>query len=164
MAYRPLASSFAEGIGSNEFHTASGDVCPVAINVFPAGSIPACRPVTYTKMIICSIDPSLVSELSAESDLAVTLIQRFGSAANLNIHLHCRVLDSIWRAGSQMGGVLRRHSPPAPQACRSEPLFSRTQVLVPARPTEPLFHRSRQTERTLRTPSRDAWREESETG
>ena len=85
MAYRPLASSFAEGIGSNEFHTASGDVCPVAINVFPAGSIPACRPVTYTKMIICSIDPSLVSELSAESDLAVTLIQRFGSAANLNI-------------------------------------------------------------------------------
>jgi hypothetical protein len=110
MAYRPLASSFAEGIGSNEFHTASGDVCPVAINVFPAGSIPACRPVTYTKMIICSIDPSLVSELSAESDLAVTLIQRFGSAANLNIHLHCRVLDSVWRAGSQMGGVLRQHS------------------------------------------------------
>jgi hypothetical protein len=25
---------------------------------------------------------------------AVTLIQRFGSAANLNIHLHCLVLDS----------------------------------------------------------------------
>ena len=24
---------------------------------------------------------------------AVTLIQRFGSAANLNIHLHCLVLD-----------------------------------------------------------------------
>jgi AraC family transcriptional regulator len=42
---------------------------PGAINVFPAGSIPACRPVTHTKMIICSIDPSLVSELSAESDL-----------------------------------------------------------------------------------------------
>src|SRR5260370_14214497 len=42
---------------------------PGAINVFPAGSIPACRPVTHTKMIICSIDPSLVTELSAESDL-----------------------------------------------------------------------------------------------
>ena len=26
---------------------------------------------------------------------AVTLIQRFGSAANLNIHLHCRVLDGV---------------------------------------------------------------------
>jgi hypothetical protein len=32
---------------------------------------------------------------------AVTLIQRFGSAANLNIHLHCLVLDGVYRmAGS----------------------------------------------------------------
>ncbi len=28
---------------------------------------------------------------------AVTLIQRFGSAANLNIHLHCLVLDGVYR-------------------------------------------------------------------
>ncbi len=28
---------------------------------------------------------------------AVTLIQRFGSAANLNIHLHCLVLDVVYR-------------------------------------------------------------------
>ena len=28
---------------------------------------------------------------------ALTLIQRFGSAANLNIHLHCQVLDGIYR-------------------------------------------------------------------
>jgi len=28
---------------------------------------------------------------------AVTLIQRFGSAANLNIHLHCLVLASVYR-------------------------------------------------------------------
>jgi Putative transposase len=28
---------------------------------------------------------------------AVTLIQRFGSAANLNIHLHCLVLDGLYR-------------------------------------------------------------------
>ena len=27
----------------------------------------------------------------------VTLIQRFGSAANLNIHLHCLVLDGVYR-------------------------------------------------------------------
>lgn len=27
---------------------------------------------------------------------AVTLIRRFGSAANLNIHLHCLVLDSVY--------------------------------------------------------------------
>ena len=28
---------------------------------------------------------------------AVTLIQRFGPAANLNIHLHCLVLDGVYR-------------------------------------------------------------------
>ena len=28
---------------------------------------------------------------------AVTLIQRFGSAANLNIHLHCLVLDGVYQ-------------------------------------------------------------------
>ena len=28
---------------------------------------------------------------------AVTLIQRFGSAANLNIHLHCLMLDTVYR-------------------------------------------------------------------
>ena len=35
---------------------------------------------------------------AAESDSgAVTLIQRFGSTANLNIHLHCLVLDGVYR-------------------------------------------------------------------
>jgi hypothetical protein len=28
---------------------------------------------------------------------AVTLIQRFGSALNLNVHLHCLVLDGVYR-------------------------------------------------------------------
>jgi len=32
-------------------------------------------------------------------DGAVTLIQRFGSAANLNIHRHCLVLDGVQRCG-----------------------------------------------------------------
>lgn len=31
---------------------------------------------------------------------AVTLIQRFGSSANLNIHLHCPVLDGVYRCGA----------------------------------------------------------------
>ena len=31
---------------------------------------------------------------------AVTLIQRFGSAANLNIHLHCLVLDGVYLCGA----------------------------------------------------------------
>ena len=32
---------------------------------------------------------------------AVTLIQRFGSAANLNIHLHCLMLDGVYRLGER---------------------------------------------------------------
>ena len=32
---------------------------------------------------------------------AVTLIQRFGSAANLNIHLHCLVLDGVYRRSAE---------------------------------------------------------------
>jgi hypothetical protein len=31
---------------------------------------------------------------------AVSLIQRFGSAANLNVHLHCLVLDGVYRCGA----------------------------------------------------------------
>ena len=33
---------------------------------------------------------------------AVTLFQRFGSAANLNIHLHCLVLDGVYRRGADV--------------------------------------------------------------
>jgi hypothetical protein len=43
---------------------------------------------------------------------AVTLIQRFGSAANLNIHLHCLVLDGVYRGSSE--GVPVFHAVPAP--------------------------------------------------
>ncbi len=43
---------------------------------------------------------------------AVTLIQRFRSAANLNIHLHCLVLDGVYRRGSD--GVPEFVEVPAP--------------------------------------------------
>jgi len=36
---------------------------------------------------------------------AVTLIQRFGSAANLNIHLHCLVLDGVYSAHRGRAGI-----------------------------------------------------------
>lgn len=35
---------------------------------------------------------------SAADTGALTLIQRFGSAANLNIHLHCLLLDGVYRS------------------------------------------------------------------
>jgi hypothetical protein len=39
---------------------------------------------------------------------AVTLVQRFGSAANLNIHLHCLVLDGVYRCGVDGVPVMNR--------------------------------------------------------
>jgi len=41
---------------------------------------------------------------------AFTLIQRFGSATNLNIHLHCLVLDGICRCDAE--GVSDAVNPP----------------------------------------------------
>ena len=43
---------------------------------------------------------------------AVSLIQRFGSAANLNIHLHCLVLDGVYRSSGE--GVPVFHEARAP--------------------------------------------------
>jgi len=42
---------------------------------------------------------------------ATPLIQRFGSAANLNIHLHCLVLDGVYRI---QNGVPEFHSVKTP--------------------------------------------------
>jgi len=42
---------------------------------------------------------------------AVTLIQRFGSAANLNIHLHALVLDGVYHTGAEGAPVF--HPAPA---------------------------------------------------
>jgi len=44
---------------------------------------------------------------------AITLIQRFGSAANLNIHLHCLVLDGVYRL---QNGIPEFHSVRPPTA------------------------------------------------
>jgi hypothetical protein len=53
---------------------------------------------------------------------AVTLIQRFGSAANLNIHLHCLVLDGVYRTTE---GVPAFHPVPAPTAEELQALLTR---------------------------------------
>ena len=51
-----------------------------------------------------------MSKVGAADTGAVTLIQRFGSATNLNIHLHCLVLDGVYR---------RTEGEPAFQAARA---------------------------------------------
>jgi len=53
---------------------------------------------------------------------SVTLIQRFGSAANLNIHLHCLVLDGVYRTTE---GVPVFHPVPAPTAEQFQGLLTR---------------------------------------
>jgi len=52
---------------------------------------------------------------------AITLIQRFGSAANLNIHLHCLVLDGVYRI---QNGVAEFHSARSPTTEQLQRLLS----------------------------------------
>ena len=54
---------------------------------------------------------------------AVTLIQRFGSAVNLNIHLHCLVLDGVYRPSSE--GVAVFHEASAPTAVELQVLLAK---------------------------------------
>ena len=53
---------------------------------------------------------------------AVTLIQRFGSAANLNIYLHCLVLDGVYRSSA---GELVFHEARAPSIDELQSLLNR---------------------------------------
>src|SRR5215831_17397519 len=53
---------------------------------------------------------------------AVTLIQRFGSAANLNIHLHCLVLDGVYL---NRDGVAVFHEAAAPTVEELEALLAK---------------------------------------
>ena len=50
---------------------------------------------------------------------AVTLIQRFGSAANLNIHLHCLVLDGVYRPGADGAPVFTEVPAPTDEALQA---------------------------------------------
>jgi hypothetical protein len=50
---------------------------------------------------------------------AVTLIQRFGSAANLNLHLHCLVLDGVYRCGIDGEPAFVEVSAPSDQALQT---------------------------------------------
>jgi AraC family transcriptional regulator len=66
-----LISVFVDHPSSGETSLSSGRFVPYiyhpgAINLFPAGPIPACRPFTKTKMIICALDPGLVRDVGEE--------------------------------------------------------------------------------------------------
>ena len=50
---------------------------------------------------------------------AVTLIQRFGSAANLNIHLHCLMLDGVYRCNPEREPVFVQVPAPTDEALQT---------------------------------------------
>ena len=50
---------------------------------------------------------------------AVTLIQRFGSAANLNIRLHCLVLDGVYRRSTEGELIFVEVAAPTDEALRA---------------------------------------------
>jgi len=57
---------------------------------------------------------------AAEADSgAVTLIQRYGSAANLNIHLHCLVLDGVYRCDAEGESVFVEVPAPTDEALQA---------------------------------------------
>jgi len=56
------------------------------------------------------LDQTGLKAFEADSG-AVTLIQRFGSAANLNIHLHCLVLDGVYRRTDGEPAFVQADSP-----------------------------------------------------
>ncbi len=55
------------------------------------------------------VERNLLDHKALKSDegqgSAITQIQRFGLAANLNIRLHCLVLDGVYRSDAQPGSV-----------------------------------------------------------
>jgi len=66
---------------------------------------------------------------------AVTLIQRFGSAANLNIHLHCLVLDGVYRGDTEGEPVFVEVPPPTDEALQTvlHKIITRTMKLLTRR-------------------------------
>ena len=66
---------------------------------------------------------------------AVTLIQRFGSAANLNIHLHCLVLDGVYRCGTEGEPVFVEVPAPTDEALQAvlHKIITRTMRLLTRR-------------------------------
>lgn len=66
---------------------------------------------------------------------AVTLIQRFGSAANLNIHMHCLVLDGVYRCSADGAPSFIEASAPTDDAPYALPqtIFARLMKMLTRR-------------------------------
>ena len=76
---------------------------PIPLRLLPAAQPKLVTPVLQVVHRVITrflLEQAGVNADEADSG-AVTLIQRFGSAANLNVHLHCLVLDGVYRCGTE---------------------------------------------------------------
>ena len=85
----------------------------------------------------------LKAEQAEQADSgAITLIQCFGSAANLNIHLHCLVLDGGYWCGADGAPVFVAASAPTDEALQAV-LHNYTRLDVAAHPSGGVGRRGR---------------------
>jgi hypothetical protein len=72
---------------------------PIPLRLLPATQPKLVTPVL--QVVHCAITHLLLQQAGLKADQAdsgaVMLIQRLGSAANLSVHLHCLVLDDVYR-------------------------------------------------------------------
>jgi AraC family transcriptional regulator len=75
---------------------------PGAINLFPVGPIPACRPITSTKMIVCALNAALVEDVASEElSSAVKQLRRTTDLRDTPL----RRLILLLAAEAESGGV-----------------------------------------------------------
>ena len=89
-----------------------------------------------------AITPFLLDQAGLKADEAdsgaVTLIQRFGSAANLNTHLHCLVLDGVYRCDTEGEPVFVEVPAPTDEALQTVLHKIITRLTQAAQPSEVL--------------------------
>ena len=94
---------------------------PIALRLLLAAQPKLVTPVL--QVVHRVITRHLIGQVGLKADEAdsgaVTLIQRFGSAANLNIHLHCLVLDGVYRRGSDGEPLFVEASTPTDEALQA---------------------------------------------
>ena len=91
------------------------------------------------QVVHCVLTRFLLEQAGLKADEAdsgaVTLIQRFGSPANLNIHLHCLVLDGVYRCSTEGDPVFVEVSAPTDEALQAvlHKIITRTMKLLTRR-------------------------------
>ena len=82
---------------------------PGAINLIPAGPIPACRPITPTKMIVCALDTALVEEAGSELLSPRKELRRIGNIRDLSLQRLLKLLVAEAETGGVSGRLYAEH-------------------------------------------------------